>query len=70
MKKSRAHPVPSVALPSWKPPTPKERVRQAAEDFARTVAEVSPQTKRLRDQVLREALRAAKAPRGRGDRDG
>jgi hypothetical protein len=51
---------------AWSPPSPKERIRMAAEDFARVVAEANPQTLRLKDRVLKDALRAAKAPGKKG----
>ena len=45
-------PYQTAAVP-WKPPTPKERIRQSTEDLARTVVEHHPRLKKLRDGISR-----------------
>ena len=50
----------------WKPPTPAERLKIAAEDFSRVASEVAlaPQLERLKGSIRASAMKAAHTKKG------
>lgn len=55
-----------MAPPEWKPPSPAERLKTAAEDFARVASEVAlaPQLERVKGSIRAQAMKAAHAKKG------
>ena len=52
-KKKEASGMMTATTASWKPPTPKERIKMSTEDLARTVVENHPRMKKIRDSISR-----------------
>lgn len=53
-----------MAMPTeWKPPSPQERLKTAAEDFSRVASEVAlaPQLERVKGSIRASAMKAAHA---------
>ena len=56
-----------MAAPTeWKPPSPAERLKMAAEDFSRVASEVAlaPQLERMKGSIRAQAMKAAHARKG------
>lgn len=55
-----------TAMPMFHEPSPKERLRMAAEHFAQCAVEANPKVTRMKQAIARDALRAAGASGRKG----